>query len=145
MKKIVLALSLCVSFLAQAKGPVTKPPHVVVLKAARLFDGTSDNVVTNAVVIVEDNRIKSIGGAIPAGAEVIDLGDATLLPGFIDAHVHLTSESGDNFYLQYFQDLMRHPAEQALLASTYARKTIDAGFTTVRNLGAGDYVDVGLR
>src|SRR6266576_2326783 len=62
-----------------------------------------------------------------------------------DSHVHLTSEIGDNFYVDYFQNLMRHPAEQAILATTYARKTIDAGFTTVRNLGAGDYVDVGLR
>jgi imidazolonepropionase-like amidohydrolase len=145
MKKIVLALSLSVSFLAQAQGPAAKPPHVVVLKAARLFDGTSDNVVTNAVVIVEDKRIKSIGGAIPAGAEVIDLGDSTLLPGFIDAHVHLTGQAGDNYYLDFYQSVMRHPAEQALLATTYARKTIDAGFTTVRNVGANDYVDIGLR
>jgi imidazolonepropionase-like amidohydrolase len=142
MKKIVLALSLCLSFAVLAQ---PKPPHVFALKAARLFDGTSDNVVTNAIVIVEGNRIKSIGGPIPAGAEVIDLGDATLLPGFIDAHVHLTEESGENYYLDFFQDVMRQPAEQALLASTYARKTIDAGFTTVRNVGAGDYVDIGLR
>jgi imidazolonepropionase-like amidohydrolase len=141
MKKIVLALSLCLSFTVAAQ----EKPKVIALKAARLFDGTSDNVVTNGVVVIEGSRIKSVGGPIPAGAEVIDLGDATLLPGFIDAHVHLTGESGENFYLNYFQDLMRQPAEQALLASTYARKTIDAGFTTVRNLGANDYVDIGLR
>jgi imidazolonepropionase-like amidohydrolase len=141
MKKIVLALSLCLSFAVAAQ----EKPKVIALKAARLFDGTSDSVVTNGVVVIEGSRIKSVGGPIPAGAEVIDLGDATLLPGFIDAHVHLTGESGDNFYLNYFQDLMRQPAEQALLASTYARKTIDAGFTTVRNLGANDYVDIGLR
>jgi imidazolonepropionase-like amidohydrolase len=141
MKKIVLALSLCLSFAVAAQ----EKPKVIALKAARLFDGTSDSVVTNGVVVIEGNRIKSVGGPIPAGVEVIDLGDATLLPGFIDAHVHLTGESGENFYLNYFQDLMRQPAEQALLASTYARKTIDAGFTTVRNLGANDYVDIGLR
>ena len=145
MKKIVLALSLCVSFLAAAQQPAPKPPKVIALKAARLFDGTSDTVVTNGVVIIEGNRIKSVGGAIPAGAEVIDLGDATLLPGFIDAHVHLTEESGDNWYFDFFQGVMRQPAEQALLASTYARKTIDAGFTTVRNVGASEYIDVGLR
>ena len=145
MKKIVLALSLCVSFLASAQQPAPKPPKVIALKAARLFDGTSDSVVANGVVIIEGNRIKSVGGAIPAGAEVIDLGDATLLPGFIDAHVHLTEESGDNWYLDFFQGVMRQPAEQALLASTFARKTIDAGFTTVRNVGANNYVDVGLR
>src|SRR5439155_20391991 len=93
------------------------------------------------------NRITAVGpsAAIPPNAQVIDLGDATLLPGFIDAHVHLTEEASENFYLDFFQQVMRQPAEQALLASTYARKTIEAGFTTVRNVGAGDYVDVGLR
>lgn len=120
-------------------------PKPIALKAARMFDGTSDAVTRNAVILIEGNRIKAIGGAIPANAEVIDLGDVTLLPGLIDSHIHLTDESGDNWYLNYFQGLMRQPAEQALLATTFARKTIDAGFTTVRNVGASDYVDVGLR
>jgi imidazolonepropionase-like amidohydrolase len=120
-------------------------PKTIALKAARLFDGTSDTVTSNGVIVIEGNHIKSIGGPIPANAQVIDLGDATLMPGLIDAHVHLTEESGDNWYLDYFQTLMRQPAEQALLATTFARKTIDAGFTTVRNVGASDYVDVGLR
>jgi imidazolonepropionase-like amidohydrolase len=96
-------------------------------------------------VIVEGTRIKAIGGAIPAGAEVIDLGDVTLLPGFIDAHTHLSGQSGDNFYREYFEGMMRHPAEQALLASTFARKTVEAGVTTVRDVGSNDYVDVALR
>jgi len=120
-------------------------PKPIAIKAARMFDGTSDAVVRNVVIVVEAGRIKSIGGAVPANAEVIDLGDATLLPGFIDSHTHLTGESGDNYYLTWFQDLMRQPAEQALLASTYARKVVNAGFTTVRDVGASDYVDVGLR
>ncbi|HEX2123648.1 MAG TPA: amidohydrolase family protein, partial [Thermoanaerobaculia bacterium] len=85
------------------------------------------------------------GGPIPAGAEVIDLGDVTLLPGFIDAHTHLSFESGENYYRDYFEGLMRHPAEQALLATTYARRTIEAGVTTVRDLSSGDYVDIALR
>ena len=138
MKRAVLVLSLCLAIPSFAQ-------QVVVLKAARLFDGTSDKIANNAVVVVEGTRIKAIGGAIPAGAEVIDLGDVTLLPGFIDAHTHLSAESSDNFYLNYFQGLMRHPAEQALLASTFARKIIDAGVTTVRDVGSGDYVDVALR
>ena len=98
------------------------------------------------MVVVDGKRIAAISPAsLPANAQVIDLGNATLLPGFIDAHVHLTEEAGDNWYLDHFQSLMRQPAEQALLATTYARKTIDAGFTTVRNVGASDYVDIGLR
>jgi len=137
MQKAAL-LALFLATAAYAQQPIA-------LKAARIFDATSDRVVSNAVIVVEGSKIKSIGGEVPAGAQVIDLGDATLLPGFIDSHVHLTEESGDNYYLDYFQTLMRQPAEQALLASTYARKTIEAGFTTVRNVGATDYIDVGLR
>ncbi len=137
MKKLSCTLLLIASA-AFAQQPI-------VLKAARLFDGTSDNIMRNVVVVIDGKRIAAVGSAIPPNAQVIDLGDATLLPGFIDAHVHLTEQAGDNWYLDYFQGLMRQPAEQALLATTFARKTIDAGFTTVRNVGAGDYVDVGLR
>jgi len=137
MKKLLLLFFLAVPAFAQQK--------TIALKAAHLFDGTSDTLVDNAVVVVTGNRIAGINVAIPAGAQVIDLGDATLLPGFIDAHVHLTQESGDNFYLDFFHGVMRHPAEQAFYAGAYARKTLDAGFTTVRNVGASDYVDVGLR
>jgi imidazolonepropionase-like amidohydrolase len=135
---LLLAALFAVSTFAQQ-------PKTIVLKAARIFDATSDNVTANGVIVIEGNHIKSIGGPAPANAQVIDLGDVTLLPGLIDAHVHLTEENGDNYYLAYFQTLMRQPAEQALLATTFARKTIDAGFTTVRNVGANDYVDVGLR
>jgi len=145
MKRIVVALLLAATTaIAQQSAPPTKP---IALRAARLFDGTSDSIIRNGVVVVQGNRIVAAGSnvQIPANAQVIDLGDATLLPGLIDAHVHLTEENTDNYYLGYFQNLMRQPAEQAILATTFARKTIDAGFTTVRNLGAGDYIDVGLR
>jgi imidazolonepropionase-like amidohydrolase len=138
MKKLLLVFAfLASSAFAQQK--------TIALKAAHLFDGTSDTLVDNAVVVVAGNRIAGVNVPIPAGAQVIDLGDATLLPGFIDAHVHLTAESGDNYYLDFFQGVMRHPAEQAFYAGSYARKTLDAGFTTVRNVGANDYIDVGLR
>jgi imidazolonepropionase-like amidohydrolase len=136
MKKLVAALF----FL-----PTLVLAQPVAIKAARLFDGTSDTLIQNAVIVVDGTKITAVGGPIPANARIIDLGDATLLPGFIDAHVHLTGESGTNWYLDQFNRLMRQPAEQALLATTYARKTIDAGFTSVRNVGASDYVDVGLR
>ena len=127
--------------------PAPTPVRPVAIKAARMFDGTSDHVVNNGVVVIQGNKIVAAGAnaAIPAGAQVIDLGDATLLPGLIDCHVHLTDESSDNFYLDFFQDIHRMPAETALIATSYARKTIEAGFTTVRNVGAADYVDVGLR
>ena len=141
MKRLLIALALAATS-AFAQQP---PQTTIVLKAARLFDGTSDAITRNATIVIQGNRIASIGGAIPAGAQVIDLGDATLLPGFIDSHVHLSAESGDNWYLDWFQNIMRQPTEQALLASTYARKTIDAGFTTVRDLGSSDYISAGMR
>jgi imidazolonepropionase-like amidohydrolase len=141
-KQLALAFIFCTATTALAQQPKT-----IALKAARLFDGTSDSVVANGVVIVQGEKIVAAGAnvAIPTDATVIDLGDATLLPGFIDSHVHLTDESMDNWYLQYFQGLMRQPAEQAILATSFAKKTLDAGFTTVRNVGASDYVDIGLR
>lgn len=138
MRIAVLALSLCLSVPALAE-------RVIALKAARMFDGTTDTVVNNAVVVVEGTRIKSVGGPVPQGAEVIDLGDVTLLPGFIDAHTHLSFESGGNYYREAFEGLLRHPGEQALLASTYARRTLEAGITTVRDLASSDYIDVSLR
>lgn len=143
MKRLITLAVLLLSLTLHAQ----QTPQTIVLKAARLFDATSDNLTTNAIVVVTGNRITAAGPSaqIPPSARVIDLGDATLLPGFIDAHVHLTEELGENFYLDYFQKTMRHPTEQALIASTFARKTLEAGFTTVRNLGADEYVDVGLR
>ena len=120
-------------------------PSVTVLKAARIFDATSDSVKTGGVIVVENGRIKAIGGAVPAGATVIDLGDATLLPGFIDAHVHMTGQMGDNWYKDTVDGMRQTVAEQAIRSTEYARKTLMAGFTTVRNVGASDAIDIGLR
>ena len=63
--------------------------RVYAIKAARLFDGVNDRLMEPGLVVVSKGKIESVGGAVPAGATTIDLGDATLLPGFIDAHTHL--------------------------------------------------------
>ena len=120
---------------------------VYVLKAARLFDGRSERVVTPGLVVVADGRITGVGtGArIPAGAQVIDLGDATLLPGFIDSHTHMSGQSSDNWLQATVDGLRRTVPETAIRATEYARRTLMAGFTTTRDVGAGEYVDVGLR
>jgi imidazolonepropionase-like amidohydrolase len=124
-----------------------QPATVVALRAARLFDGKSDSAISDAVVVVQGGRISALGARapIPAGAQVVDLGDATILPGFIDAHTHLTDESSDDWNADTVAGLRRSVPEATLRAAELARRTLMAGFTTVRDVGAGDYIDVGLR
>ena len=144
--KILVALLLLVS-----AGIATAADQVIALKAARLFDGKSKSLISNAVVVVQGNKIVDVGSGIepPAGAKVIDLGDATLSPGFMDGHTHLTLD-----YSDYKKERMDHldlnVSELALRASVYARTTLDAGFTTVRDVGSRfpaskEFVDVALR
>ncbi len=129
---------------APASKPTTPP---VVLKAARLFDGKSDALVKNGMVIVEGKTIKAVGEglSVPEGATVIDLGDATLCPGFIDAHTHLTHERANDYNQGFVDGMRREVTEQAILSTVYARRTVEAGFTTVRDVGSDDMLDVGLR
>jgi imidazolonepropionase-like amidohydrolase len=124
--------------------PAARP---MVLKAAHLFDSVSGKLSDHGVVVVAGGKIVAVGGdaSIPANAEVIDLGDATLLPGFIDAHVHLSDQASSNWYLDFFNGTMRFPAEQALYGAHYAKATLEAGITTVRDVGSEDYVALGLR
>ncbi len=84
-------------------------------------------------------------GSAPAGATVLDLGDATLLPGFIDAHTHLSDEFNPDYNGDALLSLQRPISEKAIRATANARKTVMAGFTTVRDVGSSDFVDVGLR
>ncbi|HXB17881.1 MAG TPA: amidohydrolase family protein [Steroidobacteraceae bacterium] len=148
--KIACALAAplaAVAFAAPALAPAqtAAAPETLVLKAAHIFDATGTALKDGGLVVVQGDRIVSVGGSAPAGARVIDLGDATLLPGFIDAHTHLTMQLESNYYLMRYHDLMRFPAEQALYAALYAKRTLEAGFTTVRNVGAADFVDISLR
>jgi imidazolonepropionase-like amidohydrolase len=117
----------------------------VVLRAARMFDGKSDKIIEPGLVVISDGKIQSVGGSAPAGAEVIDLGDATLLPGFIDAHTHLGMAFNADFAAQELLNLKLSIPEAALLASVNARKTLMGGFTTVRDVGSYDFIDIGLR
>lgn len=118
-----------------------------VLKAARLFDGKSDSLVTPGLVVVTGGKIVAVGSsaAIPASAEVVDLGDATLLPGLIDAHTHLTFPYTDDYNRRQVENLRKTVPEKALDASVNARVTLLAGITTVRDVGSSDFLDVGLR
>src|SRR3954468_11275812 len=115
------------------------------IHAARMFDARKGVIVQPGLVVVEGERIVQVGGTAPAGAQRVELGDATLLPGLMDAHTHLTFESGPSWYRDTMDGLLRWPAEQAQYAAEYARRTLLAGFTTARDLGSGDFLDVGLR
>ena len=134
---------------AQVSAADAPPPaaHAIVLKAAHLFDAVSGKLLEHGAVVVSGTQIQAVGSdvQIPAGAQVIDLGDATLMPGFIDAHVHLSAQGSFNWYKDAYESLMRFPAEQSLYGAHYAKATLEAGFTTVRDLGSTDYVALGLR
>ncbi len=116
-----------------------------VLKATRLFDGQSDHVIEPGVVVVSGNKIVSVGGAPPASARVIDLGDATLLPGFIDSHTHLTMDFDPDYIGARQRQESRTIPELAIRATANAKKTLMAGFTSVRDVGSSEFLDVGLR
>src|SRR5438067_2024388 len=126
--------------------------QLIVLKAARFFDGESDALVQNAVVIVQGDKIIDAGTnlPVPSDAQVIDLGDATLSPGFMDAHTHLTADFSGNYNERRLQELDLNVSEHAIRATAFARATVEAGFTTVRDLGSRfvgshEFVDVALR
>jgi imidazolonepropionase-like amidohydrolase len=140
----LLSLLVAATAFGQAQKAASK---TYVLKAARLFDGKSNALVTPGVVVVTDGKIVAAGtsAAIPAGSEMIDLGDATLLPGFIDAHTHLTMMYNEDYKQERLDRLEKTIAERALDASVNARVTLLAGVTTVRDVGSSDYLDVGLR
>jgi imidazolonepropionase-like amidohydrolase len=149
----ILAASLAVLAANAAAADAAPPaPHTVVLRAARMFDAAGGKLVEHPQLTIVGNRIVRVAQSdkgdkadVPAGAEVIDLGDATLLPGFIDAHVHLSGQSSDNWYGDFFDNMMRFPAEQALYGASYARITLEAGFTSVRDVGSSDWIALGLR
>ena len=126
--------------------------ELIALKAARMFDGKSNTLVQNGVVIVEGNKIVDAGSnlPIPSAARVIDLRDATLCPGFMDAHTHLTLDFSGDYNQRRLKELDLNVSEQAIIATAYARATVEAGFTTVRDLGSRfvgsrEFVDVALR
>lgn len=119
------------------------PTNAVVVKAARMLDVSSGKWVSPAMIVVRDDKIVSAGSnvLIPSGAKVIDLGNKSLLPGLIDMHTHLTGDPESAGYSVVALSMPR----VALTGAKNARVTLEAGFTTVRDVGAEGYTDIALR
>ncbi len=150
MNRSLIAFCLLVLLLLAvgARAQEAKGTGTVVLRAARLIDGTGADAISNGVVVITDDRIAAVGKEgsvrIPPGARVIDLGDATLLPGFIDAHTHIIGRTlgdpnGDNAVVRDYDSFA------AILGVANANKTLMGGFTTIRNVGAPNFDDMALR
>ena len=151
MTRPTLAAAAAALFLASplaAQNYPVKGTGTVVLHAARVIDGSGAATIADGVVVVTDDHIVAVGrrGAVaePAGARVVELGDATLLPGFIDAHVHIIGRAlgqpgADG------AEVHDYPGFAAIVGAENARRTLMAGFTSVRVLGSPDFMDVALR
>jgi len=127
---------------AEKAAPPT-PPVTVLVKAGFLVDVVSGTVKKGQEILVENGVIVEVGPnlAAPAGTRIVDLSTKTVLPGLIDMHTHITSQPED-----YYGDRFRRsPIDVAVTAHVYAKRTLDAGFTTLRVVGAEEYIDVALR
>jgi imidazolonepropionase-like amidohydrolase len=130
-----------------ARPALAATPRVVAVRFGKLVDGKG-HILTDAVVVVEDSKIASVGTSapsLPKGAEEIDLKQFTGIPGLIDAHTRLTFVYDPATKVSPLKQRKRLPQVSVFLAQENARKTLECGVTTVRDLGASDLSDVALR
>lgn len=126
----------------------TSSTRQIAIRCGKLIDGKSENPITNAVILIEGDRITQVGKGIkiPADANVIDLSRFTVIPGLIDVHTHMTYYWDQAPSTRPWAQLSaRVPAMSMFLAQENARKTLETGVTTVRNLHAAEYTDIAMR
>jgi imidazolonepropionase-like amidohydrolase len=123
---------------------VNAQSKITAIKAGKLIDVVSGTVLTNQIILIDSNKIINVGPGIPIpkNAKVIDLSNSTVLPGLMDCHTHLTHQAGDNYYEEIFRTT---PINDAISSYMYAKKTLDAGFTMVRDVGSWGLIDISLR
>ena len=136
----ILLVTLAILFPAPFRAADARP---IAIRAARLLDVRRGVIVPDPVVVVEGDRIRSVGREAPAGAELLDLGPVTLVPGLFDMHTHLSV--GGTVKMRGPNPMTATPAEVAIQAAVNARETLLAGFTSVRECGANDFIDVALK
>ncbi|HWP81045.1 MAG TPA: amidohydrolase family protein [Bacteroidota bacterium] len=126
-------------------GSSAQEATIIAVKAGKLVDVVAGKVLEKQVILIEAGKVKAVGSeaslSIPADATVHDLSNAIVLPGFIDCHTHITSQI-ENYGIDLFR---KSPIDAAVTAHIYAKRTLDAGFTTVRDVGSGEFVDVALK
>jgi len=150
MRQIVRSLALAALVVAMPAVPQTAPPRIVLVQAGQVLERPGKPARGPSTIVIRDGRVVDVRSglldATPAefaGAQVIDLRDKYVLPGLVDSHVHLTSDTGG--VLSQLEEVQLSPAAKAFNALTNAQKTLSAGFTTVRNLGDRDGVTLALR
>src|SRR5438477_1625541 len=148
-REVLLITLVAVLALQQPSPPsaAPSPPSVITaIRAGTLIDGSGAAPVKNAVIVIQGDRITAVGVnvGIPTGATVVDLSTETLLPGFVDAHVHLAGRTIGDGDWQHSR-LTEMSSQLALLGAAHAEQTLEAGFTTVRVVGSAAFGDVALR
>jgi imidazolonepropionase-like amidohydrolase len=140
MRKIIGTIS----FLLIVVFGIAQNSKTTIIKAGKLIDVENGIVLLNQMILVRNDSIIQIGNKIniPKDATIIDLSNYSVLPGLIDCHTHITGQAGGDYYAAIFR---KTPVDVAVTAHIYAKKTLEAGFTTVRDLGSNGLVDVALR
>jgi len=143
MRKILVVVGLLLIGFAQVKAQGTEA-KITAIKAGKLIDVENGKTLVNQIILISHDSIIAVGAnlSIPKNAIIIDLSAFTVLPGLIDCHTHITGQPGGDYYADIFR---KTPVDIAITAPIFAKRTLEAGFTTVRDLGAPGLVDIALR